>query len=139
MDIAKFYLYIVVSLLMIIYHLGSPIVHAGQADLINSLQTTLNNFNKTLPKMVNGQTRVDSTLIGPGLRLTFFYTFIKYNSTEFDSSKLFAEKAPILRKGMCSDPYWKRILEGGFTIDYYYRGKDWCYVMEIPVKESDCK
>src|SRR5450756_2599612 len=45
-------------------------------------------MNKNLPMMVDSETRLDSTVAGPGNRITYIYTIVNHAKSEMDISVL---------------------------------------------------
>ena len=95
-------------------------------------------LNKQLPMVVDRETRLDSTLGGPGKRLTYLYTATNYNASQINVSEFTKQMSPQLRNGVCSSSDMNIFVRSGVTIIYSYRAKDGRHFAKIEVNPSEC-
>ena len=110
-----------------------------QADL--SFDQTLvrisSELNKSLPAMMDRETRLDSTLAGPGKRLTYFYTLVNYSRGDLDTSQVQQVLRPRLLANYKSNEQMKDLRDGNVELHYQYKGKGGEFLFELVVAPRD--
>ncbi len=104
----------------------------------NAMARISESLNKQLPKMINSETRLDKTTVGPGKRFSYFYTMVNYKGSEFDREDLKQSIGAKIRDSACTEKSLQAFFEKGLTIVYSYSGNDGAPAFEIPVNPSDC-
>lgn len=95
--------------------------------------------NKKLPKMIDEETRLDTTVAGPGKQWTYRYTLVNYKAGDTDNERINAVLGDNIRKGFCNTKEMQLFIENGVTMRYKYSGKDGAYLGEVVVTPMDCK
>lgn len=103
------------------------------------LTKTANQMNGRLPMMVDKETRLDTTVGGPGKKFTYLYTFVNYSSQEISSQKLNSSLSQNIRNGACSAKEMEVFFKNDVQVTYKYRGKDGLIIGDIIVNPGDCK
>ena len=111
---------------------------SSTVDVNQVLVQTANTMNRQLPMMLDSQTRWDTTIPGPGKRITYVYTSVDYRASEIDRNEAFSYLASKLRQFARGSKKMELFFRNGITVVYYYRGNDGALVMEIPIKPGDC-
>ncbi len=89
--------------------------------------------------MVDKETRLDTTVGGPGKKFTYLYTFVNYSSQEISWQNLNSSLSQNIRNGACSAKEMEVFFKNGVQVIYKYRGKDGLIIGDIIVNPSDCK
>jgi len=95
-------------------------------------------LNKQLPKIIDNETRLDKTSVGPGKRFSYAYTLINYRSSEINRDDLKQNLGAKIRDAACAEKKLQVFFKKGITIFYSYSGNDGVLAFEIPVGPSDC-
>jgi hypothetical protein len=95
-------------------------------------------LNKSLPKMIDEETKFTSVTPGPGKKLTYHFTLVSTKSTDLDK-QMFTEN---IRKGavdhVCTTKESTKILKAGVELCYLYNGVDKKIISDFCIKNSDC-
>ena len=118
--------------------IGSQIVRTlNQQDFDTVLMEISNEINKNLPMMIDENTRVDSTLGGPGNKITHFYTLVNHSAQDIDIETL----KPTLKKQLInnykSSSGMKDLRENDVELQYIYRDNQAVELMKFIVTTSD--
>jgi len=118
--------------------IGSQIVRTlNQQDFDTVLMEISNEINKNLPMMIDENTRVDSTLGGPGNKITYFYTLVNHSAQDIDIETL----KPTLKKQLInnykSSSGMKDLRENDVELQYIYRDNQAVELMKFIVTTSD--
>jgi hypothetical protein len=103
-------------------------------DLETVLAKTASDLNSRLPMMVDKETRLDSTVAGPGKKFMYLYTLVGHNSGDLDPTVL----TPHVKKNTCGLADMKAFWENGVSATYVYRGNDAREIGRVTVTPSDC-
>ncbi|MEO8001765.1 MAG: hypothetical protein ABI644_07805 [Arenimonas sp.] len=106
-----------------------------QAQLVQAASET----NKTLPMMIDKETRLDSTIAGPGKQWTYFYTLVNYEAGDTTNEQINEILGDKIRNSFCSMKEMKLFIEHEVTMKYKYSAKDGVYLGEVVVTAMDCK
>lgn len=93
--------------------------------------------NKNLPMMIDSETRLDSTVPGPGSTFSYLYTMVNYSSASIDPDFV-ASLAPQVVHKVCTSTEMRKILSLGVTTFYIYRGNDGTEIGRIRINQNDC-
>lgn len=108
-------------------------------QLIKGLHEGAKTINRKTPMMVDDYTRLDSVIVGPGLRANYNYTFTKFNSNGIDLKLL---KNKIKNKSLeyiCNNIELEEMLKNGGVFHYSYFGNDGKELLEFAINMSNCK
>ena len=94
-------------------------------------------MNKTLPMMVDKDTRLDATTAGPGRRFTYSYTLINHTAADLDASVLQNGLRPSLIANYRSLPQMKEFREANVELHYQYKDRNGAFVADIVVSPKD--
>lgn len=95
--------------------------------------------NKSLPMMVDKDTRWDTTIPGPGKNWTYVYTLVSpelKNITNKEINDALGEK---IRVGVCTMKEMQVFIDKGVKITYKYRNSEGGFIGEVVVTPEDCK
>jgi hypothetical protein len=95
-------------------------------------------LNERFPIMLDKDTRIDTTVAGPGRTFTYFYTFPSHASDDFDPEALHAALEPAVRQSECGIPQMRELFQAGVTAYFVYRGNDGVEITRTSVSPSDC-
>ena len=109
-----------------------------EEKLIEGFTEASEKSNRRGPVMVDQDTRWDRSAVGPGARLTYFYSFPKYSSRDIEQSWLLANLKPGVQKGVCASKEMKPSLQYGATYVYVYSGNDGVEIGRFEMSKNDC-
>ena len=93
--------------------------------------------NAGLPHQVDRDTRLDTTMAGPGNRLTYVYTLVNLSSADVDSAELTARLKPQIINGYKTLPEMASFRERQVELHYHYRDKNGNVIATIVVSPKD--
>ncbi len=94
-------------------------------------------LNRTLPRMIDSMTRIDTTWVDSDKDITYHFTLLSPDAQSLDKNKL-AEG--IRRKAIAgyeSDPAMKELRHMGVTLHYKYFDENGVLIVDVPVSPSD--
>lgn len=106
--------------------------------LIKGFRQASEQSNRNSPQMVDKDTRLDTTTVGPGARLTYFYTLINYTSRDITASWLDQNLKSTLKNRVCTNVDVKLSLQYGATYVYVYRGNDGAEISRFTFNRHRC-
>jgi hypothetical protein len=95
-----------------------------------------NELNKNLPMVLDKDTRLDTTIPGPGNRFTYFYTMLNYTVEQLDTNKLRSILTPNLINNYKTNKSMDEFRENNVELHYFYRDKNGKSVFDIAVPAS---
>lgn len=95
--------------------------------------------NQKLPMVIDADTRLDSTIAGPGGQFTYIYTLTRYSSSEVDPVIFSQNVAPTIRNSACSAPDLQIFFQKELTVIFSYWGNDGKYVTKIELTPAVCR
>lgn len=107
-------------------------------DIDAMLAQVANKMNERLPMMVDEQTRLDSTVGGPGRTFTYIYTLPSYASADIDVENLHGVIVNTIRQQECAIPEMRKLFKKGVTANFIYRGNDGIEITRTAVTPADC-
>ncbi len=107
-------------------------------QLENELAKQADSINKTLPMMIDKETRGDKVEVGSGARLIYFYSLPNYSSRDVEPSQIQANTKPDVKKNVCTSAGMKPSLQYGVTYVYVYSGNDGVEITRFEINENDC-
>ncbi|MGH8051286.1 MAG: hypothetical protein ACREPB_11555 [Arenimonas sp.] len=105
-----------------------------EADLVKASNET----NKTLPMMIDKDTRLDSTLAGPGKEWTYLYTLVATDVKGITNARLNEVMGDKIRNSVCTMKEMELFVKHKVTMKYKYRDNDGNFIGEVIVKAGDC-
>ncbi len=117
---------------------SKPSAQQIEEKLIEGFTKTAEQSNKRGPTMVDKDTRWDRSEVGPGVRVTYFYSFPSYSSRDIDSVWLQTNLKPEVKKGVCASKEMKPSLQYGATYAYAYSGNDGVEISRFEINKNDC-
>jgi len=116
--------------------LSKKLTRAQFGDVLKKIS---DDINKTLPSQADSVTRIDSTSVGPGLRLTYMHTLIGQDALRVTKEQLILNLESQIKNGVCTMPQVRMFVENNVEMIYRYRRENGEYVGEISVLPSrDC-
>lgn len=109
-----------------------------EQELIKGFETAARQINQNTPIMVDEVTRMDNATVGPGARVTYHCTFIKYSSDDIDLTKLHTNLRPIVKDRVCNNKDMKQSLQYGGIYTYTYYGNDGEFLSSFDIDRNDC-
>lgn len=103
-----------------------------------ALRQASNKVNGGLPMMVDKETRLESTMPGPGKKWTYLYTITSMTSSDVTQQELQSALAANIRNGVCTNKDMTVFVKNGVQIVYRYRGNDGSIIGDIVVNPQDC-
>ena len=91
-------------------------------------------MNRTLPMMVDSETRLDNTTAYPNNTFQYSYTLINYDKESIDVIELKRTLEPHIVNQLKSSPQMQWERDNKVTLDYYYKDKNGIHLFTITVK-----
>ena len=104
-----------------------------------ALRQAAGQINRGLPMMVDQYTRMDSTVPGPGKKLTYLYTLVSVNSADVSQQQLQDALGTSVRNGVCTNRDMQFLVNSGVQFVYLYRGGDGGVIGDVVVNPQDCR
>jgi hypothetical protein len=128
--------------LMFLFLLGQ----GGQAGSVRSkalpetvLARAAEEANRMLPRMVDRDTELSSTMALPGV-LVYKYRLVNYSVDQRDPATLVAALRPVVTSSACTTPQTRDVfLKRGVTLRYTFADRDRTFIAEFDVNGADCK
>lgn len=109
-----------------------------ESELIKALTVASDQINRRAPIKVDEETRLDRSEVGPGARLTYYYSLTNYLSRDIEPSWLQAYLKPEVKKGACANNKGLFTMQNGATFVYAYSGKDGMEIGRFAINKNDC-
>ena len=103
------------------------------------LMKTAQEINKNCPMMIDKETRLDTTLGGPGNRFAYYYTLINFGADDLDTEKFISLMKPRLLNNVKTNKDLEVFRKKNVEIVYVYRSKDKKEIGRIIFSPSDYK
>lgn len=97
-----------------------------------------NEFNKTLPMMIDEETQLDGTMF---INNTFIYknTLVNYKKGEISATELKNKMETLIVNYVCTTPEMKTFTNNGVSVNYRYYGNKGAYITGITVSPEKCE
>ena len=95
-------------------------------------------INKRGPIMVDKDTRWDRSTVGPGARITHFYSLPNYSYRDTDPELFRVNSKLDVKSGVCASQDSKTLLQYGATYAYVYSSKDGKEIARFEINKNDC-
>jgi len=96
-----------------------------------------NETNKSLPMMIDRETRLDATVAGPGKRFTYSYTLVHLTRNDLDLSAFRTTMQPRLVANYKTHVDMKGFRDENVELHYQYKDKDSNFLIDIVVSPKD--
>jgi hypothetical protein len=116
---------------------SSPSVQSTQVSFDQVIVKISSQINATCPIQVDKATRLDTTIAGPGNRLTYVYTLVGMSADEVDSDTLTAAVRPSIVNGYKTLPKMATLRANNVELHYLYRDKEGKHIGDIFVSPRD--
>jgi hypothetical protein len=94
-------------------------------------------INARLPMQLDKETRLDTTLAGPGNKMTYFYTLTNLVVEDGDGEAITKAMRPLILNGYKTDPQFKIFRDHHTEMHLTYRDKNGKHVTTIIVSPDD--
>src|SRR5690606_17401541 len=91
-----------------------------QQNLRDVLLQASNKTNESLPTMVDRDTRLDSTTVGPRNSWIYLYTLVTMSSRDVARQELQQAMGEQIRNGVCTTKEMRVFIDRGVTMIYRY-------------------
>ena len=95
--------------------------------------------NKTLPKTLDADTRLDSVSAGPAKKFTYFYTLPNQSKSELDAAQIQNALRPNIVAAYKTNEDLKDFRDHNVEMHYRYSDKNGQFLFEIVVASKDLK
>ncbi len=95
-------------------------------------------MNASTPIMVDPDIRLDKTSVGPGAKLSYFYTLVNHKAFEIDKSSFLIDVKGSIVQQACSHPDMAMTLFYGGAYRYVYHSSDLQTLASFDVVKNDC-
>lgn len=109
-----------------------------ERELIKGLTQGVEQSNRLGSRMVDPDTRLDTSTVGPGARVTYYYSLLKHSSHDITGAWMDANVRPIVRNGVCTNKDMGPSLQYGATYVFVYRGYDGAEIARFTFDRRDC-
>lgn len=104
-----------------------------------AIMASVNTMNKSLPVMIDAETRLDNVLALPGQQFLYNYTLVNYSRNSFDTTLAQTQLRPRMINLYKTSPDLKLFRDYGFKVICTYRYKDGGYAMRITINPEEYK
>lgn len=126
------------SLSQEVFSLFKPDAENLQAALIKGFNQAAATANKQGPVMVDKETRWDSSSVGPGARMNYFYSFPNYAAADLDKDVILNDVSAMVSKDVCTHAEMQPTLKMGAIYSYVYKGNDDVEIARFEVDAQRC-
>ena len=119
---------------------GQTSLKAQQQDssFLKILNQIVNSTNKTLPMMVNEDTRWDSASMIPGQEMVYNYTLVNYSATDIDAQIFSHVVSQAAINEACKHPSLQILYQNGIALKYNYYSNDESLISHVKISPADC-
>ena len=107
------------------------------STVLSELIKESNELNLTLPKMMDSNTRLDSTMVYDG-RFIYKYSFVNSHTEEIDVPYFVETATPVITNRVCKSDNLRGILEKGVPLEYAYYDKNGAKVASMTIEFNQC-
>jgi hypothetical protein len=133
---------VITSLIIAVNNPGpkeQPTAQGGESNhsLESDLMATANEVTRLSPKMLDPYTRQDGAVAGPGLTLTYRFTFPNIKSSEVQPG-VFESSARDTKKLGCASKQFRVFFDNNVQVRYEFRDKDGTPVGLVIMDKKSC-
>ena len=114
-------------------------IKAETNDISAILVQTADAMNRTLPMMVDRDTRWDSSVAGPGKVLSYKYTLMNYSANQIDGTQFARSIRPTLTNAICTNPATQIFPDNGVLLNFNYYDRGSNLIARVEVAPNDCR
>jgi len=92
-----------------------------------------------LPMMVDGDTRWDSSIAGPGKVFSYKYTLLNLSANQIDGAQFAKNVHPTLTNLICNNPATQIFPDNDVLLNFNYYGKGNNLIARVKVTPTDCQ
>ncbi len=135
-NLSSYIVLIIVVVIVTKFSIGRNSVPSNPAELDRWLVRQSSETNASLPKMIDAETRLDTTKAGPGPQFTFNYSLPARAMADVDLAALKQYVRTKTVQAICKSS--RPILKAGVTVNLVYRSKDGSLLTRVAVAPADC-
>ncbi len=128
----------ILLIFMLISNINQAIANPSKEELSKAFQETMATVNKTLPKMISSDTRLDH-VTGENNTFHYQYTLVKYSHAEINIEAFKQSMRPELLKNLCTNSTTEFARRYNIPMIYTYFGKAGQKITTLKVAPSECK
>lgn len=102
------------------------------------LVQTAEMMNQSLPMMIDQDTQWDSSLAGPGKKLSYNYTLVNYSVDEIDGIEFARSIRQPIADSICTNPATQIFPENGVLLNFNYYDFAHNLIARVEILPSDC-
>lgn len=114
-------------------------VKAEINNISKILVQTSDMMNQSLPRMVDEDTRWDTSFVGPGKMLNYKYTLLKYSVDQIDREQFAQYIRTPLTNSICTNPATQIFPDNGVLLGFNYYDNAQNHIATIKITPKDCK
>jgi hypothetical protein len=114
------------------------VVKAQSEDISEILVQTAEIMNKSLPMMVSPGVQWDSSVAGPGKKLSYEYTLVDYSVDEIDGKEFAQNISQSITNEICTNPMTQIFPENGVLLNFNVYDNSHNLITQVEVENSDC-
>ena len=122
--------------------IGSSSSQSNQASIDRQIEESFRKSsqeqNRNLPMMVDEYTRLDTTVVGPGPRLTYLYTLPNHSPQELATQLDKTQLEQFVKNSVCTNKDMRPSLQFGATYVYTYRSSEGVEVARFAFNRQNC-
>jgi hypothetical protein len=111
---------------------------AQQDDITALLEQTVEIMNKGLPTIIEPGIQWDSSVAGPGKKLTYNYTMMNYKSADLEGTEFASYVSESITNEVCSNPMTQIFPENGVLLSFNVYDNTHNLITQVEVADSDC-
>jgi hypothetical protein len=113
--------------------------HGRDRDVDDALRRLAVQMNRTMPKDIDSEFRLEKVSAEPGQELVYHYTLREKRAADVPQAVFNGALAPAVRLRLCQDPQMQGLLKSGARIGYAYRGNDGGDIGKLSFSQHDCR
>lgn len=113
-------------------------LQSSDAEVVAAFRDQVLQANKTLPVMIDKETRFDRVEAVPGAKFLYHYTFVNYKSSEIAPEWLYSDLLTSVRLRACKDEGMKKIINAGGTFAFSYFGREGLLIGGFEINKQGC-
>jgi hypothetical protein len=109
----------------------------GPARMNKALVKVSSDINRTLPMMLEKDTRLDTTIPGPGKRFTYVNTIVNYELAQIDTVKMRQALTPNIIANYKTQKDMESFRKDGVMLCYRYKDKNGVFLIQVETDPKD--
>jgi hypothetical protein len=120
------------------FSLSQTTAQKNEKIVIDAFTKEAESFNRRGPIMIDEDTRMDRQEVGPGARLTYFYSFPNLSSGDIAPREIREKLKSEVKNKICASKEIKEPWQDVATYVYSYSGNDGKEIARFEIKKKDC-